>query len=152
LLRQGDYAATHKVLTDTIQQARRKLSDDHPLTVVLTNNLAEVLRLEGDLDSARAVGEQAVEASRQRRVSSAGLAVFKVQDCARFVGAIGVGQAADKARDHIKSKIAYCNPFNFIDFDAVNADVALVFAKLSAIKYIEYLVAFRIVWCPIVDQ
>jgi len=49
----------------TIQQARRKLGDDHPLTVVLTNNLAEVLRPEGDLDYARAVGEQAVEASRR---------------------------------------------------------------------------------------
>lgn len=63
--------------------------------------------------------------------------MFEVQDFAGLVRAIGVSQAADQARDHVTGKIAYCHPFDLIDFGAINADAALVFGELSAIKYIE---------------
>jgi hypothetical protein len=48
---------------------RRSLGEDHVLTIVLTNNLAEVLRLRGDLDAAKTTDEHVVEAASRRRAS-----------------------------------------------------------------------------------
>jgi hypothetical protein len=85
-------------------------------------------------------------------VSSAELAVFEVQYFPGRVRAIGIGQASCKARDNEAGKVADCHPFDSIDFDAIKEYMTLVLAEFSAVKYVEYLVAFPVVWCPIVNQ
>ena len=78
--------------------------------------------------------------------------MFQIHYLARRVRVVGIGQAAGKAGNYIAGKIARCHPFALVNFIAIEADMAFAFAKFSAIKDIEDLVAFRVVGCPVVNQ
>src|SRR5579859_4741931 len=78
--------------------------------------------------------------------------MFKIQECSRRVGTVGIHQATFKARDHVTSKIAQGRPFSLVDLNTIEADTLLILAKLSTIKDVEKLVAFRLVGCPIVNH
>ncbi len=69
------------------------------------NNLAEVLRLEGDLDSARGVGEQAVEASRRVFGAEHPTTLMAMNNLALALHAKGDAAAA---RDLHEQELAVC--------------------------------------------
>lgn len=123
LWHRGEYANARLMLEQAYQEAKRAFGNEHPDTLGTMNNLAEVLRAQGDLDAAHHLHQQTLDITRRVLGDEHPHTLASMNNLARVLDDLGRHEEAERLRAEARrGRAAVPDPDGDGDHDGGRAD------------------------------